>query len=169
MKPKGKEIILSIGTVGLAKHFILAFLYDHMEKPEWTFWPTNSIYGRLGCAPVIKFPRESQRLHIGKVYFHPLLYSQWVLHVCMLSCFSHVWLLVTPWTIIHQAPFSMGFFKQECWCQLPFPPPEYHSDPRIKPTSLVSPALQAADSLPAEPPGTTSGVRGWERIVSGRD
>ena len=27
---------------------------------------------------------------------------------CMLSCFSHIWLFVTPWTIVRQAPLSMG-------------------------------------------------------------
>ena len=30
-------------------------------------------------------------------------------HACMLSCFSHVWLFATPWTIAHQAPLSMEF------------------------------------------------------------
>ena len=29
--------------------------------------------------------------------------------VCMVSHFSHVWLLVTLWTVAHQAPLSMGF------------------------------------------------------------
>ena len=28
---------------------------------------------------------------------------------------SHVWLLATPWTVVHQAPPSMGFSRQECW------------------------------------------------------
>ena len=28
---------------------------------------------------------------------------------CMLGCFSHVWLFVTPWTVAHKAPLSMGF------------------------------------------------------------
>ena len=30
--------------------------------------------------------------------------------LCMLSCFSHVQLFVTPWTVTHQAPLSMKFF-----------------------------------------------------------
>ena len=30
---------------------------------------------------------------------------------------------VTPWTVAHQAPMSMGFPKQECWSGLPFPSP----------------------------------------------
>ena len=37
------------------------------------------------------------------------------MHECILSCFSHVWLSATPWTIAHQVPLSMEFSKQECW------------------------------------------------------
>ena len=33
----------------------------------------------------------------------------------MLSCFSHVRLFVTPWTIACQAPLSMIFPRQEYW------------------------------------------------------
>ena len=29
--------------------------------------------------------------------------------------------LATPWTVVHQAPLSMGFPRQECWSGLPFP------------------------------------------------
>ena len=39
--------------------------------------------------------------------------------VCMLSCFRHVWLFATPWTVTHQAPLSMGISRQECWSGLP--------------------------------------------------
>ena len=30
--------------------------------------------------------------------------------------------LVTQWTVVHQAPVSMGFPRQEYWSALPFPP-----------------------------------------------
>ena len=33
-----------------------------------------------------------------------------------------VWLFATPWTVIHQAPLSMGFSRQEYWSGLPCPP-----------------------------------------------
>ena len=33
---------------------------------------------------------------------------------------SHVWLLVTPWTVAYQVPLSMGFSRQEYWSGLPF-------------------------------------------------
>ena len=68
-------------------------------------------------------------------------------HVFMLSC---VRLFVTPWTVAHQAPLSMGFSKQEYWSGLPCPSPRNLPDPGIKATSPVSPALQA-DFLPGKP------------------
>ena len=61
--------------------------------------------------------------------------------VRVLSCFSHVSLFATPWTIPRQAPLSMGFSRQEYWSGLPQPPPEDLPHPRIKPASLRTPAL----------------------------
>ena len=52
--------------------------------------------------------------------------------------------LCIPWTITHQAPLSMGFFRQEYCSGLLFLSPGDHPEPGIEP---VSPALQA-DSLP---------------------
>ena len=49
----------------------------------------------------------------------------------LLLLFSHsvqVQLCVTPWTIAHQAPLSMGFPRQEYWSGLLFPPPGYLPD-----------------------------------------
>ena len=68
------------------------------------------------------------------------------------SCLT---LFVTLWTVAHQAPLSMGFFRQEYRSGLPFPPPEDLPNPVIKPISPVSPGLQV-DSLPAEPSGKSS-------------
>ena len=64
------------------------------------------------------------------------------MHVCMLSCFSRIWFFVTPWTIAHQAPLSMGFSRQEYWNGLPNLPPKNLLDLGIKPVSLMAPALQ---------------------------
>ena len=57
---------------------------------------------------------------------------------CVLSC---VWLFVTPQTVAHQAPLSVGFSGQEYWSGLPFPPPGDLPNPGIEPMSLVSPAM----------------------------
>ena len=56
---------------------------------------------------------------------------------------------MTPWTVAHQAPLSVGFSRQEYWSGLPFPSLGDLPDPGIEPGS---PALQA-DYLPSEPPG----------------
>ena len=32
--------------------------------------------------------------------------------------------LATPWTVVCQAPLSMGFFRQEYWSGLPFLSPK---------------------------------------------
>ena len=34
---------------------------------------------------------------------------------------SRVRLFVTPWTVAHQAPLSLGFSRREHWSGLPFP------------------------------------------------
>ena len=73
----------------------------------------------------------------------PQLSNHVLLHTlcCMLSCFSHVQLFVTLWTVAHHAPLSMGFSRQEYWSGLPCPPPRDLPDPGIESSSLTSPAL----------------------------
>ena len=58
--------------------------------------------------------------------------------------------------IAHQSPLFMGFFGQEHWSELPFPPPGDLPNPGIEPKFPVSSALQA-DSLLAEPLGKPLG------------
>ena len=62
----------------------------------------------------------------------------------MLSYFSCVQLFVTPQTVAHQAPLSMGFSKQEYWSGLACPP--LGDLPGTEPPPPAPPALQA-DSL----------------------
>ena len=59
----------------------------------------------------------------------------------MLSHFSRVQLFVTSWTIACQAPLPMGFFRQEYWSGLPYPPPGDLPNLGIEPASPASPAL----------------------------
>ena len=72
---------------------------------------------------------------------HWLLLLFWLL--------SHVQFFATPWTVAYQAPLSMGFSRQKCWSELPFP------FPGDLPTQGSNPSLLhwQADSLPSEPPG----------------
>ena len=48
---------------------------------------------------------------------------------------SRVQLFVTPWTVAHQAPPSMGFSRQEYWTGLPFPSPGDLPNPGTEPQS----------------------------------
>ena len=59
---------------------------------------------------------------------------------------------VTPWTVAHQAPLSMGFSRQEYWSVLPFPPPRDLPYPGMETESLLSDAL-AGGVFTLEPPG----------------
>ena len=49
--------------------------------------------------------------------------------------------LQSSWTIVHQAPLSIGFSRQEYWGGFPFSQPEDRLNPGIEPAFLVSPAL----------------------------
>ena len=51
---------------------------------------------------------------------------------------SHVQPFVTPWTVVCQAPLSMGPPKQEYWSELPFISPEDFSESGIEPRFLVA-------------------------------
>ena len=56
-----------------------------------------------------------------------------------------------PWTIVCQAPLSVGFFRQEYWSGLPFPSPGGLPNPGMK---LTSPALAGGfftTELPGKP------------------
>ena len=53
---------------------------------------------------------------------------------------SHVWLLITPWAVAHQAPLSMEFSRQEYRSGKPFLSPTDLSNLRTEPRS---PTLQA--------------------------
>ena len=61
------------------------FLTTLLEQNVWSFAPHQK--------PVLQL--STQTVHV--------LY--------ILSHFSHVWLLATPWTVAHQEPLSMGIFQ----------------------------------------------------------
>ena len=61
---------------------------------------------------------------------------------------------MTPWSVAHQAPLSMGFPRQEYWSGLPFSSPGDPHDPRFAPGF---PALQV-ESLLSEPSGKPTNV-----------
>ena len=107
-------------------------------------------------------------------------------HLCALLCsgLSRVRLFAAPWTVPHQAPLSMEFFRQEYRSGSPVPTPGYVPDPGIKPASLVSPALAGgffttsttlgspvsltSDSIKLNPHiGRVKALRPWRQISTG--
>ena len=61
----------------------------------------------------------------------------------MLSCFSHIWLCATLWTVAHQVPWSMKLSRQEYWSRLSVSSSRGSSqhNPGIKSESFMFPAL----------------------------
>ena len=72
--------------------------------------------------------------------------------VCLLSCFSPVWLFATLLTVAHQAPLSVGFSRQEYWSGLPFlsPVPEMKSESEV---AQLCPTL--CDPIDSSLPGSS--------------
>ena len=64
-----------------------------------------------------------------------------LVHVCVLSCFSHVQFFAILYIVTLQALLSMEFSRQEYWSRLLRPSPGDLPDPVIEPASLLSPAL----------------------------
>ena len=58
---------------------------------------------------------------------------------------------VTPWTVVHQAPLSMEFSRQEHWSGLPYLPPGDLPNAGIEPVSLAL----AGRFFTTEPPGNS--------------
>ena len=62
----------------------------------------------------------------------------------LIQLLSRVQLFATAWTVAHQAPLSMKFFRQEYWSGLPFPSPGDLPDPGTETVSLASSHWQVA-------------------------
>ena len=91
-----------------------------------------------------------------KVFFYFRGYA-----ICCTYLLSHAQIFVTPWTVAHQAPLSMGILRQEYWSGLLCPPPEDLPNPGIQPRSL---SLQV-DSLLSEPQGSLVYVESVHKLL----
>ena len=80
-----------------------------------------------------------------------------MLRACLLSQFRRIQLLVTPWTVVHQAPLSMGFSRQEYWSELLFPIPGDLPHPGINQGLLH----WQVGSLALAPPGKPVCLQQW--------
>ena len=108
--------------------------HSHVQRLGWT-----KLRGRTHVTPPSQEPRETQlgwvcgrwswdeAQRVGE--------TRWERNLCLPNS------LQLFWTVAHQAPLLMGFFRQEYWSGLPFPSPGDLPDLGIEPASSVSPAL----------------------------
>ena len=75
------------------------------------------------------------------IFRNPIRVLSYFYHTCVLSRYRRARLLVTPWTVAHQALLSMGFSRQKHWSGLACLPPGDLPDPGIQLKSLMSSAL----------------------------
>jgi len=73
----------------------------------------------------------------GYAFSSSLLSMMLVVGFLCCAVLSHIWLFMTPCTVVHQASLSVKFSRQK----LPDPTPRDLPNPGIKPASLVSPSL----------------------------
>ena len=95
-------------------HFFVTYTNTIIKKPteQICLEPPKNV----SIFPGILVTKDSSELkNLSNVINYPL---HWGMHVCMLSCFSHVQLFVMQRTVTHQVPPSMGFSRQEYWSGL---------------------------------------------------
>ena len=97
---------------------------------------------------------ETERTPTGQHLCFSEVLAPWVFCACLVASNS-----CDPMDCSPPGSSVHGFSRQEYWSGLLFPIPRDLPDPGIKPSSPVSPALQA-DSLPTEPSGKPSSMEG---------
>ena len=114
--------------------------------------PRNQTW--VSCIAGRFFTTWAMRAGLSKLFYQDIV----------VQSLSQVWLLVTPWTVAHQAPLFLWFPREEYWSELPFPSPGDLPDPEFEP---MSPALQN-DSLPLSHQGSPSVIRNlpiWDPYI----
>ena len=89
------------------RYLTSSYLFVYCLSPPltrwWVLWKQRLFY-----SPLYPTLLADSRCSINIPWLNKSLPC---VHVCMLSRFSHVWLIVTLWTIAHQAPLSMGILQ----------------------------------------------------------
>ena len=113
----------------------------------------NSIFRHL---PWIKYIQCMKRYIYNHDHYsinfsnHNFFFSIGKICLCVLGCFSHVWLFATLWTIACQPPLTRGPFRQEYWSAMPSSRGSFW--PRDQ-TQVSCSSYIAGGFFTAEPPG----------------
>ena len=114
------------------------------------------------------FTYQLKNVQVCAILF--ILFLWWILiyqMCCMLSHFSWIQLCATLWTVVHQAPLSMGFSRQEYWSGLPCPPPGGLPDPGMEREYLMSPVLAGGFFTTSTTWETPVYRQIWHRVLCG--
>ena len=116
------------------EQIILKFVWKHKRcqiaktilrkknRTKRTMLPDFSLYFKVTVIKTVWYwpkQRHPSMEENGEPRNKPIL----LLLLLLLSGFSHVRLCVTPQTVAHQAPLSLGFSRQEHWSGMPLPSP----------------------------------------------
>ena len=94
------------------------------EAEAPTLWPPDTNSRLTGKTLMLGNTEGRKRRGWDRMrWWDGIIDSMDMLLLLLLSCFSRVQLCVTPQTVAHQAPPSLGFSRQEHWSGLPFPSP----------------------------------------------
>ena len=123
--PNGHQALPSMGFSRQEYWSGLQYLNIHIIKVPMDWWVKTMqyIYGReyywarkqdavmtfAATEMDLEMILRSDAFHSEKDK-HPMM---WLMRCAVLSCFSRVPFFATPWTVVHQAPLSMGFSRQE--------------------------------------------------------
>ena len=124
-------------SLNIRKFTVHILLKPGLENFEHYF---TSVWDECNCAVVLAFLAnhfETQSLEAGERQKRKGLCVTFGM-CALLSRFGHVWLFVTPWTVAHQTPLSIGFSRQEYQSGFKRPPSGDLSNPGIEPTSALA-------------------------------
>ena len=143
----------NVRTIALISHTneeMLKILQTRLQ--QYTNFQMFKLHLEKAKEPEIKFPtfvgsQKKQENYRKTSSFALLITLKPLTMKVKVKSLSRVLLFVTPWTVVHQAPPSMGFSRQEYWSRVPLPSPGGLPHPGIE---TRSPSLQA-DALLSEP------------------
>ena len=130
----------------------IAISFSRGSSPlrDWTW--VSLVAGRFFTLPSGKSNiRMLSTVNQGRsVYRLPSSFSSFKNTKVKVKLLSHVQIFVIPWTVVYQAPLSMGFSRQEHWSGLPFPSPMHESE-KWSEVAQSCPTLR--DPMDCSPPG----------------
>ena len=118
------------------RYFQCTLCPTHVQLPQISISLTRMVHSAFVIKNELALTHDNHSKSIIYLGSHSWCCTFYAL-ICMLNCFSHVWLFAILWTIVLQACMSTGFSRQEYWSGYPFPSPEDLPNPRTEPASLT--------------------------------